>query len=72
MKHFASYLIIFVISICLTFLLYILDSDPSYSNVWKTVLEFSIATFIIFCITTCIAFLGYFIWHLLSRKKIPS
>ena len=70
MKHFTSYLIIFMISICIAVLLYILDSDPSYSNVWKTVLEFSIATFIIFGITTGITYLGYSIWQLFSKKKI--
>ncbi len=72
MKHFTSYLIIFVISICFTVLLYILDSDPSYSNVWKTVLEFSIATLIFFGIITGITYLGYSIWQLLSKKKIHS
>jgi len=69
MKHFRSYLIIFLISICINVLLYILDSDPSYSNVWKTVLEFSIATLIVFGIVTGITYLGYTIWLLLTEKK---
>ena len=72
MKHFTSYLIIFVISICITVLLYLLDSDPSYSNLWKTVLEFSIATLIIFGITTGITYLVYSIWQLLSKKEIHN
>jgi len=69
MKHLRSYLIIFVISICITVLLYLLDSDPSYTNVGKTVLEFSIATLIVFGIVTSITYLGYTIWQLLSKKK---
>jgi len=69
MKHLKSYLIIFVISICITALLYLLDSDPSYSNVWKTVAEFSIATLIVFGFVTGITYLGYTVWLLLSKKK---
>ena len=69
MRHLKSYLIIFVISICITVLLYLRDSDPPYSNVWKTVLEFSIATLIVFGIVTGIIYLGYTIWLLLSKKK---
>ena len=71
MKNF-TFLIIFVISICITVLLCLLDTDPPYSNVWKTVLEFSIATLIIFGITTGITFLGYSILKLLSKKKIHT
>jgi hypothetical protein len=72
MKHPKSYLIIFVISICITLILYFIDSDPPYSNVWKTVLEFSIGTLIIFAITTGITYLGYSIWRLFSKKKIHN
>jgi hypothetical protein len=72
MKHLKSYLVIFVISISITILLYFLDSDPSYSNVWKTVLEFTISTLIIFGITTGITYLGYSIWQLLTKKEIHN
>jgi hypothetical protein len=72
MKHLKSYLTILVISICITVLLYLLDSDPPYSDVWKTVFEFSIATLIIFAITTGITYLGYSVWQLLSKKKIHN
>jgi uncharacterized membrane protein YbhN (UPF0104 family) len=72
MKHLKSYLIIFVISICFTVLLYLLDSDPPYSNFWKTVLEFSIGTLVIFGVLTGITYAGYSIWQFLSNKKIHN
>lgn len=47
MNHKRNVLLIILIAAIFTAFLYWIDSDPTYPNVWHTVIEFAIWTFLI-------------------------